>query len=248
MSKDYSIYSGSNEFDRDLTALPHFDKFPEMMPWIGSEYITQNTKILILGESHYFKKGIKLHHDPKAWYSRTFAESLDERIGHRVRYQISRAINGSFKGIPTHLMHKNLHNELRITDYFKNLSTSNGTPFDAIAYLNYFQRPANRMGRSISVEAQDIDVARETIEGVIKVIKPEVVLFASVKAYKTAIKSGLFSGGEMLRDYSAHPCSVHWNKPCKKYGKLQGEILGPMSGKERFVRAINKMTSLSTSV
>jgi len=247
MSTDYTIYYGADKFDVALKKIPHFTTFPEMMPWIGSEYTNQDIKVLVIGESHYFSKGTELHHDPKIWYSRTFTESLEAKHGHRVRYQISRNINNRFIK-KTHSMHKNIHRELIKTNYFKDNTTRNSTPFDSIAYMNYFQRPANKNGSSISVKPQDIEVALETIKKVIITINPEVVLFASVKAYKTAIQSNLFSKLDVLHDYSAHPCSMHWNKPCIKYGKLQGEHYGSIPGKERFVRAIDKMTALSSSI
>jgi len=215
-----------------------------MMPWIGSDYSNQGTRILIIGESHYFKD-TTLHHDPKIWYSRSFPESLDLRSGHRVRHQITRSIDNKF-GKETHIMHKNLNNELGKCYYFDRQNTTTNSPYNSIAYLNYFQRPANKTGGSISPKALDIEVSLETIKGVINIIKPEVVLFASVKAFSIAKKSSLFSEIKLDYDYASHPCSVHWNKACKKYGKLQGENYGKITGRDRFVKAINKMAKIST--
>ena len=244
MSSNFSIYHGSKEFDINLKKVPHFSMFPEMMPWVGSDYSNQGTRILIIGESHYFKD-TKLHHEPHTWYSRSFTESLDARHGHRVRYQITRSIENKFRS-KTHAMHKNLKKVLIECDYFKNYDTTINAPYNSIAFLNYFQRPANTYGNSISPKAKDIEVSLETIKGVINIIKPDIVLIASVKAYDIAIKSGLFLEINIHHDYSAHPCSIHWNVACKKYGKIQGERYGEITGRERFIRVVNKMTSIST--
>ena len=247
MDKDYSNYCGSKAYDAALVTVPHFsdDKYPEMMPWIGADYLEQEAKVLIIGESHYFNNDFTVHHDPNTWYSRTFHESLDSRVGHRVRYQITRAIGGHFRRKSAHPMHQNIEKVLGKTNCFE---TGSGKHFDAIAYLNYFQRPANRKGGSIAAQPQDLSIARETIEKVVEIIEPDLILFASVKAYKAAKESGFLSTLNIPVDYSAHPCSAHWNKACKKYGKFKGENVGAISGSKRFAIALERMLVASKTV
>jgi len=255
MTAEFNIYHGSSYFDLDLKSYKasHFTKFPEMMPWIGSEYNEQKVKILVVGESYFFKEAT-FHHNTPNWYSKSFKDNLSDktgdlskRSGHRVRYHITRSINNSFKKSlkKTHPMHRNLHDVLLETEIFKATESKNNTPFDSIAYINYFQRPAESAGASISENTIDLQVALETIKNIVRIIKPNIVMFASVKVYKAARTDKLLSflsSSDVLYDYSAHPCSQHWNRACKKYGNIRGKSNGPLRGKERFIKAMDVMT------
>ncbi|MBA6292759.1 hypothetical protein H4J58_16775 [Colwellia sp. MB3u-70] len=257
MTTEFNIYHGSSDFDSDLKNYEdsHFTKFPEMMPWIGGEYNEQEIKILVVGESYFFKEAT-FHHNTSNWYSKTFKDNLSDKIGdlskrsgHRVRHHITRSIDNSFKKNKkkTHPMHRNLHDVLLKTEIFKPRNSKNSTPFDFIAYINYFQRPAESAGASISENKIDLQVALETIKNIISIIKPNIVMFASVKAYKAARTDKLLSFLDnygVLYDYSAHPCSQHWNRACKKYGNIRGNSNGPLRGKKRFIKAIDVMTLL----
>jgi hypothetical protein len=257
MTTEFNIYHGSSYFDLDLMnyKASHFKNFPEMMPWIGDEYNEQKIKILVVGESYFFKEAT-FHHNASNWYSKTFKDNLSDktgdlskRSGHRVRHHITRSIDNSFKKNKkkTHPMHRNLHDVLLKTEIFKAKKSKNYTPFSSIAYINYFQRPAKSAGTSILEKTIDLQVALETIKNIVSIIKPNIVMFASVKAYKAARTDKLLSfldSRDVLYDYSAHPCSQHWNRACKKYGNIRGKSNGPLRGEKRFIEAMDVMTIL----
>lgn len=231
MEDNFSNYTGANQFDCELDKTPHFIKFPEMKPWIGNNYSIQQLKLLIIGESHYFAKGTEFHHDAKAWYEKKFDEDLSKRQGHRVRYQISKGFGK--KG--AHVMYKRINKALVECNF---VDTDNA--FKNIAYINYFQRPAENTGKSISINQLDKDIASETINGVIRTLKPSLILFTSVKAYQVAKQCKAFKGLNSQYDYTAHPCSAYWNRKSKKYGKFSDENIGELSGKDRFKKLVRE--------
>ena len=53
-------------YDARLARLPHYTRFPSMLPHVGSGYA--RTRTLIIGESHYLPKGSDIHHDEGRWY------------------------------------------------------------------------------------------------------------------------------------------------------------------------------------
>jgi hypothetical protein len=100
------------------------------------------------------------------------------------------------------------------------------------------------MGGSIKPTELDVKVAHDTMFELIQVLQPNLVLFVSKKAYKTAKSSGLFDIVSSHHNFTPHPCSPHWNRSAKNYGKLFNKNLGPMSGKQRFIEIINHHISL----
>jgi hypothetical protein len=236
MQKNFDTYSGLKNYDEQLDLVPHFEVFPEMKPWIGPRYDLEKAKILIIGESHYFAKGATFHHEPSTWYTRNFSEDMSKRHGHRIRYLISKRAD-----VKVHVNYTRIDAQLKKTDYFQLEKASSTSTLDSIAYINYFQRPANTTGGSLKITVQDAEVAKKTIKDVIDIIKPDLVLFSSVKAFKCAKRYNLFSEISPLVDYSPHPCSAWWRRETKSSGKFPDCNLGKISGSDRFLTACNNM-------
>ncbi len=234
MGNDFNLYLGDTSYDNQLDTIQHFQKFPEMKPWVGKGYAEQQAKLLIVGESHYFSKTATFHHDVESWYRRGFDEEIVKREGHRIRYQISKGFNGQ----KLHQMYKRLSDEINKSKFFKKQCIAQ--PLNAISYINYFQRPANHTGKSISYKDLDLDVSENTMGGVINTLKPTLVVFASKKAYSAANKRGFLEKITTHKSFIAHPCSSHWNRACKKYGNIAGEVLGEKTARERFILLLDK--------
>ncbi len=56
------------QLDTQLLAAPHYQRYPTLLPWVGTGYQGAELKILLLGESHYLDKSASFHHDADAWY------------------------------------------------------------------------------------------------------------------------------------------------------------------------------------
>lgn len=240
LSSLFETYLGDRQFDESFTRKGHLATFPDMLPWVGSTYAQQHFKLLVVGESHYFSKGTDFHHDPSQWYERpkTCHEELKTREGHRVRFQVSKLIDRKLSS--AHKMYSTIAGALNKTTYFKEKSKQHNV-FDAIAYVNYFQRPANNANGSISVTPLDSQVAHATLEQIIDTIRPDAVIFVSKKAWASARGSGLLPKIHCLNGQTAHPCSAWWNRAVKRYSIINGEPsnAGPLTGRERFIALVN---------
>lgn len=52
-------------FDEQFGGVRHFNIYPKLMPWVGSNFRSAPAKILVLGESHYLRPTSRYHLDPK---------------------------------------------------------------------------------------------------------------------------------------------------------------------------------------
>ena len=238
MLTSYETNHGTSEYDTQFETVAHFSLFPDMRPWVGTNYSKEDLKILVIGESHYFAEGTEFHHDVEGWYERKYHDDLINRQGHRVRYQISKLFDGNMG--KSHVMYKRISKSLSETKFVKE-KIEKKDPFQRIAYINYFQRPANSTGDSISPKTKDKEVAYEAINGVIEILKPSLVIFVSKKSFKSAKSSGLLNSVEGSKYVVAHPCSAWWGgRKSKEYGKIDGDDYGAISGNQRFIEIINR--------
>ena len=101
--------------------------------------------------------------------------------------------------------------------------------FQYIAFMNFFQQPAERTGKSIKVTERDREVANSTLRDVMRVIEPDFLFFVSSRAWQYYAKDLL------QRDrvgHSCHPTSSWWNRKSGKYTRPQG--VKTISGKDSF--------------
>ena len=88
-----------------MATLPeHLWRFPCMRPWIGSEY--HESRILIVGESHYMPDGSTINLTPGTWYSATQETLTDcERAYihtvNCVKYRLSDEVGASAEAVHT---------------------------------------------------------------------------------------------------------------------------------------------------
>ena len=76
----------------------HYEKYPMMKPWVGSNYLSdKHKKLLVLGESHYLPKESIKSHDVDAWYSGS-EDSLDaeEKRWIRTRQIIKKIVDNNY--------------------------------------------------------------------------------------------------------------------------------------------------------
>ena len=58
--------SFTTRYDEQLQTLVHYQNYPEMLPFIGTNYDSHEKKLLIIGESHYLPKDTLV--DVMKWY------------------------------------------------------------------------------------------------------------------------------------------------------------------------------------
>lgn len=198
--------SEMSNIESELNKINHYSHIPEMKPFIGKDYFNSEKKVLIVGESHFFD------HFPKT-------ENPECNTGAEQWYKYEKVIpKDKLERINTRLILKNPKHRM-----FSNLKVALSTSLkinksivlESIAFMNAFQRPANHEGVGMERLAQEKDfiVAIETIESVIKILKPQYVVFVSKLSWeKIGIRLLNNKKDNYVLDYTSHPNSFEWNK------------------------------------
>ena len=121
--------------DTELDKVEHYKNFPIMKPFIGENYLIAKKKILVIAESHFFAEKSNINTGPTKWYSSSLKEL------HISKYD---SINTQ-KIVETssHSVFRELENVLsQSMEKYKSRALNN------IAFMNAFQRPANKAGQS----------------------------------------------------------------------------------------------------
>lgn len=205
------------KYDKDLLKITHYKAYPQMMPFIGEKY--DEKKLLVIGESHYLPECSEKSSD---WYRHDWNYLDEEEKGWINTSELIR----NTKYNKAHTIYKN------IDLAFKEVFNVKDESWHYMAFMNFFQRPAEKTGKSIKVTSEDRDIANDTLKEVVNVLKPDTVIFVSSKAYRTynncCDKVNVFSG--------VHPACRWWNTKMRKYGQK--------TGKEFFVDIVSKMQNL----
>jgi len=167
----------TNFYDDKLTQIEHYQKFPSMLPYIGKNYgINNSRKILLIGESHYLPPKSTISRDSENWYNSKQSDLTTEEIAWINTRNI---LKGEWKP-KGHMIFRELN--ARMTEF---MNIKNGRAISNVSFLNGFQRPAPETGNSIKHFCKPIDyeVGAKTINDVICVIKPDLVIFVSKLAW-----------------------------------------------------------------
>jgi hypothetical protein len=177
-------------------------------------------KILVLGESHFFNGGT-LHHDAEAWYAGI--DLATPGLGWaNTRKVVGNGVDERWKQNPKgKAMYRRIDTVLRQAEGNR---TDGNAPFHRIAYMNYFQRPAEKACEAIKVKPLDRIHSASVLEVVIGIIEPPLVVFCSVAAWRETSKAHVM---DRFRDivefaFTPHPTRSWWNRPMKTYGGKRG--------------------------
>lgn len=220
--------SSSQQFDVQLNEIVHYQRFPCMKPYIGRLYGNGGgKKILLIGESHYLPASSTISADAKKWYSLDYRDLSDKEIG----WINTREILSGNWAPDGHQIFRELN--LRMSQFFNNQGARAMTN---VAFMNAFQRPSPNTKDSIKYTCKsiDIEVASRTIKEVIKIIKPEVVLFVSKFSWDRLHALIAFKEYGITSDFVCHPGTGgrYWHKSTYKHGmtKFVNLISASVSG------------------
>lgn len=219
----------ATEFDGAFRRIEHYRVHPEMIAWVGRNYSAQPVKILIIGESHYLPDQCSYHRLPEKWYAGVSDDEKTNSGDYFTRRIIVRGINNNWKE-RSKTIYRNIERALLESTLFREKPTN---AFTEIAFMNYFQRPAQRAGDSIAATGIDSRIAASVHLAVTGIIAPDIVVFTSRLAWshaKNHYSSNPAAGGiEPIN--TPHPGSAWWGRRSEKY---QGK-----TGKERFIGDLN---------
>lgn len=215
------IYANaSTDFDPQLDLIPHYCRYPEMRVWVGRNFASTKTRLLVVAESHYMPDTCTVHHDPIAWYS-----GVEIPAGARdwmcTRGIIQNGINIRWN-TKSKTIYRNIEAAIAASGIFPDGPRS---VFSEIAFFNFFQRPAEVLGGSIRVSQADHEMACMVFKDVVGTIKPTAVAFTSTLASNHAKAGGLKDFLEVngiAHVTTPHPSSAWWNRPSRPYGDRTG--------------------------
>ena len=197
----------SHHFDKSFGQIDHIDRYPEMVPHVGTEYQAAGHKrLLLIGESNYLPPESKVHHDPQAWYAGTSGDLTDkEREWIHCRDLLASKTTRWVKG---HTIYQNLEQALIAAGAARRTNM-----FSMVAYMNCFQRPAKEK-LSLNVEQCDIDVSRRVMLAVTEIIRPEMICIVSSAAWRRV--GSHLDHQRADWEFTPHPSSAWWNRRSRR--------------------------------
>jgi len=228
----------TNEYNDELLENYHYKNHPQMLPFIGNNW-GKLKKLLIVGESHYVHNDKNDFEDEymeiiNNWYKLSHKE-IRMIIGEKLFNDIISCTNTvknhlywicNQNKLKSYNIHQNVSDAVK--EVYK-ISLNKIEPFTYMSFMNFFQRPSQKAGKSIVPNKEDVDIANDVFQDVIEIIKPNFVFIVSSKAWKF-FKSNKLNG--IIFGHSCHPSSTHWNIKTKGYTKYGSKKM--VTGKESF--------------
>lgn len=207
-------------YDEQFASIRHYQLYPKLYPWVG-EAFDGSPRILILGESHYLKPTSTYHHKADEWYAGVDLGAAKDTGHMNTRGIIRSGLESRWKE-KSKLIYRNIEAALQDAQLDVPVGSS---PFQRIAYMNYFQRPAQVSGQSIVVTELDKQHSAAVLNSVLEVLRPEVVIFCSGLAWRAANNQGLpgSPANKHIRFGSTtHPSTSWWHRGMRKYNGRSG--------------------------
>lgn len=161
-----------------LKSIDHFQRYPEMIPFVGANYGKFNKKMLLLGESHFLPEGSTASSSAEVWYKGNNSTLDDNEKGFICTFDLINNRSGQQLGAKSWRYYLDMENEL----------INGGLPkhdnmFTYVSFMNVFQRPAVVNGESINVLPIDLEEGEKILNAVIDIIQPEIIIFMTSLGY-----------------------------------------------------------------
>lgn len=247
-------WKSNTAYDTELMQIPHYQVHPEMMPFVGLNYekyrILQVGESHYIGQIAsanedsfpitHFSKWLSDHCDEIYQYPEESEGSWGE--WYYTRYVIRRYLTIRTNG--NYGIFNNVLRSFRTVTSLQNVNSDAiiNDDYHCFAFMNYFQMPALYDGisfwKSLKMSAYKVGypdmagklydevskVSTETLDKVIDILQPKVIVFTSSAAAKEYRRSGKYSKDKRLI-ITTHPTCPWWNR---KHGSDK------LSGHERF--------------
>ncbi len=217
-----------------IRQVPHYRNHKTFLPHIPKDY-GKGKKIFIIGESHYLPSKYDRQITAENWYNNP--QSIYDLISQdSVEWINTRGVINFYSGPDKlargHRIFQNLENAF--AEIFKGIRV-----FENTVYFNYFQRPAEIQGGSIKIHKLDSEKALENLVGLNEILKPELIIFTSSKAFKDFNQNVSDDLRQVLPQVESvpHPACAWWNRTSRNYGLNSDGSTS--TGKQKFQRIIN---------
>tara|TARA_B100000809_G_C14969014_1_gene470180 strand:+ start:67 stop:756 length:690 start_codon:yes stop_codon:yes gene_type:complete len=163
----------SEIFDKQLNEIDHYRKFPAMLPFVGKNYgINNSRKIMLIAESHYLPPKSTISRKTESWYNSEQSDLTSEEI---TWINTRNILKGDWKA-DGHMIFRELN--IRMSEF---MNIKQFRAMTNVVFMNGFQRPSPATGDSIKNFCKPIDyeIAAKTIEKVVNIVEPDLVIFVS---------------------------------------------------------------------
>jgi hypothetical protein len=206
----------NQRIENELDKIAHYQRFPLMKPFVGENYFASKKRTLFIGESHFFdmdeSKITKeyINSSPSKWYSSSLN---DLHLSKHDSINTRNVVNTS-----SHMVFRELEKILCLI-----FDMQNSRAINNIAFMNGFQRPANKYGASIKSIAseRDFEEGAQTVESVVKILEPEYVIFISKFTWEK-IGSRINRVEGVIYEFINHPAAFrYWNDKQNAHSKYR---------------------------
>lgn len=217
-------------FDETLRLDSHLNIHEEMLPYIGPNYIKKKT--LIISESHYVPENVCVPTDDE-WYRPKDVSEIVEMVEWNTH---TRGIYEKVFDKGSHPLFYNIKNALN--------DANSAMKMEDLAWYNFYQKPASNKV-SIQPTPFDQETAKRVFEHILQTIQPELIIFASKKAFDSIysdIKLDEVKGMFKYRDFKSeinfvpHPNSAWWNRFSSTYYDFKNKT--ERTGRQKFIDLI----------
>ena len=206
----------NTNFDSKLREIPHYKRYPAMIPFVGDHYeYSEHLKVLLLGGNYYFEEEVSAHHDADAWYKGS-QNDLDKK--HIPWIDCRGLVNGDWK-LKGYRIYKVINDVIESVCFGKD-----GRGIDHVAFMNAFQRPS-KYGETIKKELVPIDikVGSDVIRSVIDILEPDCVVFVHKRGWDE-FQSSIDTADNPKTDWVYHAGDNRWwNR--KNYRYAEGKLI-----------------------
>jgi len=222
-------YEGlTDEFDDRLAEIDHYQRYPEMMVAVGAHYGRALLRVLVLEESHYLDEA-EPSNTASLWYVQRGPLRPNSVKNITTRSVFDNAIRGRARSKSKMIFYAlaSALDECRVAPH------DAISPLQAIAYMNFFQRPAGRKGKSILVRPEDVAASVQVVDAVVATLQPHLVLFATRLGWRHAHLANVpsrFSSKDVQALCVPHPATSWWNRPSRP---MQGK-----TGRQRLIEVV----------
>lgn len=186
-NQNYFIYKQHKEYLPYVGDL-YGSKYPKMLLVLESHYLEpkDRDKILsILNENYNFESD-SIKHFADAWYFNqdNSWSKFETRIENKHFYNTRSVIIDVMEGKNTNKVIADVLNVFdEVNKGIESIVDQKKEVIRNFAFMNFFQRPEINTGKSIKHTKFDVSVAKENLNNVINILKPNKVIFVSIKSY-----------------------------------------------------------------
>ncbi len=111
-------------YDAKFSAIDHYQKYPMLTPWVGSNYTAEKFKLLLVAESHYLDKDETCYLNIEEWYDGIDVSRIQKSGWMNTRGMVDNYASGNRKS-RSNTIYNNLTKALRDSEVY----AADGHPF-----------------------------------------------------------------------------------------------------------------------